>query len=110
MSMECEEKVMEILPTTVMLEAYSAWLHFERQCLNASFLPPTQHGRPSMAVPTDNDGANFHDRAIEAHGALNDPEAQRQAGLEAQRRAALVLSMVGCGWNGKRVFVPLPEE
>ncbi|MCJ2009853.1 MULTISPECIES: hypothetical protein [unclassified Methylobacterium] len=69
---------------------------------------------PRNAIPLanveGNDGANFHDRAIEAHGALNDPEAQRQAGSEAQRRAALVLSTVGCGWNGKQVFMPRPEE
>lgn len=57
-----------------------------------------------MPRPVDNDGAYFHDRAIEAQGALNDPEAQRQAGLEAQHRAALVLSAVGSGWNGQQVF------
>lgn len=105
MSIRRERKVVDISPTPVMLEAYSAWLYFERLCLNASFLPLDEHGRPMMAVPTDNDGANFHDRAILAHGNLNDFEAHRQAGLEAQRRATLVLGAVGCGWTGRQAFV-----
>lgn len=91
-------------PTPVMLEAYSAWLNFELTYLNASILPPTRHGGVSMAVATRNDGAKFHLREMASSPSGSMEAAWQRLGLAAQRRAALVLSTVGCGWDGVQTF------
>lgn len=91
-------------PTPVMLEAYSAWLNFELMYLNASIHPPTRDGGVSMAVAMRNDGAKFHLQEMAASPSGSMEAAWQRLGLAAQRRAALVLSTVGCGWEGARTF------
>ncbi|MCJ2059807.1 hypothetical protein MKL09_25165 [Methylobacterium sp. J-048] len=69
--------------TSGLLATYSAWLHYERMALNCSALWP----EPSKFVPGDNPGFKFHD---------DSPTGWVREGVEAQRRAAIVLAAVGC--------------
>lgn len=94
----------DLEPTPVMLEAYSAWLNFELMHLNASIHPPTLDGGVSMAVAMRNDGAKFHLREMAASPSCSTDAPWERLGLAARHRAALVLSTVGCGWEGVRTF------
>lgn len=78
-----------------LLESYSAFLYFERRFLHAVTWPLEEPGTFSKFVPMSNAGAYFHDVKPGCGG----PEAWRISGLDAQRRAALVLSAVGCDWK-----------
>ncbi|WP_413989348.1 hypothetical protein ACMDCR_25765 [Labrys okinawensis] len=71
-----------------LLDSYSAWLAFERRLLMAEMYPK-EWNEACDFIPMANGGARFH----------ADDYRDWSSGQHASRRAAIVLSAVGCDWR-----------
>lgn len=74
-----------------LLESYITWLHFEFRLLKAEMRAADPSRYRGDFILTDNAGGDFH--RDEYHG--------WQTEQHASRRAAIILSAVGCDWTAK---------